>query len=202
MLQIKNITFSYGQKNIFDNFSLSVNDAMVVHIKGANGSGKSTLLKILANLLFYSSGEIYDSHNQKIKSKTSYLDSENNGLFLNFSPLDNLKFWTDFYQSHHPELQKILKDWGVDQLRGLVFPVGRMSTGFKRRIGLLRVVLSQKKIWLLDEPTNGLDVKGIDLLAQSLKLHVQKQGIAFVVSHDERIFEKMDPHTLQIVELS
>ena len=63
------------------------------------------------------------------------------------------------------------------------------SDGQKKRIGLSRLTIDDKKIWLLDEPTNSLDIDNIEILKKHLKLHQKKGGLAMIASHENFIFK-------------
>lgn len=77
-----------------------------------------------------------------------------------------------------------LKEWGLSKIHLAQMPVEKFSTGMKRRLGLARIQLSQRKCLLLDEPLNGLDTQGVALFRAMLEKHRSTNGSAIVVSHE------------------
>ena len=88
-LEVKNLSFYYGQKKIFSNINISLNPGELLQIKGVNGSGKTTLLEVISGFRKKSLGKISWGATSK-----SYLASESNGLFLDLPAVDNINFWT------------------------------------------------------------------------------------------------------------
>ena len=170
-------------KLIFSELSFKVSSGEICLIKGPNGSGKSTLLRLLAGFIKVSSGEI-TLDNEKITNKNDTIYE--NFFYLGHSnPLKNyltvkqqIDFWEGITQKKY--------DLEVDSfnLKNIMdLKIYECSDGQKKRIGLSRLTIDDKKVWLLDEPTNSLDIENIEILKKHLKLHKKKGGIAMIASH-------------------
>ena len=199
MLSVKSLTFSYENRAIFKDLNLTVQSGITLHLKGANGVGKSTLLKIIAGALQAQKGTIEFTIKgrtySQIQGFCEYLPAENNSLYLKMDALSNLSYWFKLRGLSYSkdEIFELLDIWGLGHpLIRENFAVENFSTGMKRRLAILRLILSKTPCWLLDEPSYGLDKRGITLLQQALKDHLSKKGMAMIVSHDESIFRQVE----------
>ena len=172
MLSIQNLCFKYeNHKPLFEDISFDLKKGQVLRLKGSNGRGKSTLLKCLLGLLNPERGEVHLDGNSDLdyfKSQTEYLAPENNALFEDMSAMENLKTWLTIRQERpsQAEILEILNIWGFHgQYLIEKMPVGKYSTGMKRRLAIVRVRLSAKRLWLLDEPLYGLTKTGFNYSA-------------------------------------
>jgi len=175
-------------KLIFSELSFKVSSGEICLIKGPNGSGKSTLLRLLAGFLKVSSGEI-TLDNKKITNKKDVIYENffylghNNPLKSYLTVKQQIDFWEGITQKKY--------DLEVDSfnLKNIMdLKIYECSDGQKKRIGLSRLTIDDKKIWLLDEPTNSLDIDNIKILKKHLKLHQKKGGLAMIASHENFIF--------------
>jgi heme exporter protein A len=153
-------------------------------LKGANGAGKSTLLATLAGLIPPLSGHIHwqgtGLHTEDEIVFCHYL-GHSNAIKPSLSARQQLSFWAALYQSPLA-LDAILAEFGLAHLADLALRYA--SQGQKRRLALTRLRLSYKPLWLLDEPTAGLDTKGLALFEHLLASHLQSGGMAMIASHE------------------
>ena len=168
----------------------------MLHLTGPNGSGKSTLLGLIAGQNKIQSGSIFrtGANGAKLAAAASvdYLAADWNGHFTNLCARDNLNFWLSLNRRRLPskELERCLSYWGLNsQLLQTMVPVGRFSTGMRRRLALARMQLTESPCILLDEPTNGLDQKGCTLFRKFIQDHTAKGGYGIIVSHDRKVIE-------------
>ena len=195
LLHAEDIFFSYQGPPIISKLNFVVNSGEIVRVSGPNGTGKTTLMRLLATLLKPQSGNFFvESDGVKLSVYNhliAYLAAESNGLFPSLDALGNLSFWADMAGLGLSDevLGHELSAWqlGSPLLRG--FPVGRFSTGMKRRLSMARVALSRAPIWLLDEPLFGLDDRSIERVQHVICEHLSQGGIVVVVSHDMSLFE-------------
>ncbi len=175
------LSFAWNHKMLWQEINFTCGPGEVLCVTGKNGSGKTTLLKVIVGLLQPTSG------NLKFFDKDfSYLASEHNGFFLNLNIFDNLKI-------DEKKLIDILREWEFPQNDGLrQISLRKFSTGMKRKAALLRVIHSQKKIWILDEPVSGLDVVSVKKFEQAIIHHIQDGGSAILVSHQKLDFAKIN----------
>ena len=168
MLLINNLSFSRNKTKIFENLNLSLNNKGMIQIKGKNGSGKTTFLKVILNILEPESGEIiwkgknikkniFDFYNQ-----TTFI-MDNNTSTRELSVQDNINFWKGLSSSklNNDEIFKLLKKLDIEQYYKT--RVMLLSSGERKKLELLRLILEQKKLWVLDEPFNHLDNLSIEL---------------------------------------
>ncbi len=175
-------------KLIFSELNFKVSSGEICLIKGPNGSGKSTLLRLLAGFLKVSSGEI-TLDNIKITNKKDVIYENffylghNNPLKSYLTVKQQIDFWEGITQKKY-DLE--IDSFNLKNIMDL--KIYECSDGQKKRIGLSRLTIDDKKIWLLDEPTNSLDIDNIEILKKHLKLHQKKGGLAMIASHENFIF--------------
>jgi len=188
MLLINNLSFSRNKTKIFENLNLSLNNKVMIQIKGKNGSGKTTFLKVILNILEPESGEIiwngknikkniFDFYNQ-----TTFI-MDNNTSTRELSVQDNINFWKGLSSSklNNDEIFKLLKKLDIEQYYKT--RVMLLSSGERKKLELLRLILEQKKLWVLDEPFNHLDDLSIEILNQTFLDHINSDGMILFASH-------------------
>ena len=188
MLLINNLSFSRNKTKIFENLNLSLNNKGMIQIKGKNGSGKTTFLKVILNILEPESGEIiwkgknikkniFDFYNQ-----TTFI-MDNNTSTTELSVQDNINFWKGLSSSklNNDEIFKLLKKLDIEQYYKT--RVMLLSSGERKKLELLRLILEQKKLWVLDEPFNHLDDLSIEILNQTFLDHINSDGMILFASH-------------------
>ena len=187
--EIKNISCIRGNKLLFKNLNFKINNKELLVIKGANGSGKTTLLKILSGLLKPISGSIIINKKNINILKDEYFKyfeyiGHENAIKTALTVRENLNFYLKIKRNLATKnFEKAIKIFNLKDL--LDIKVENLSSGEKRRVALSRLILSNSKIWFLDEPTNGLDKINTVIFFKILKQHLQLNGLAIVASHDD-----------------
>ena len=187
--EIKNISCIRGNKLLFKNLNFKLNNKELLVIKGANGSGKTTLLKILSGLLKPISGSIIINKKNINILKDEYFKyfeyiGHENAIKTALTVRENLNFYLKIKRNLATKnFEKAIKIFNLKNL--LDIKIENLSTGEKRRVSLSRLILSNSKIWFLDEPTNGLDKINTVIFFKILKQHLQLNGLAIVASHDD-----------------
>ena len=187
--EIKNISCIRGNKLLFKNLNFKINNKELLVIKGANGSGKTTLLKILSGLLKPISGSIIINKKNINILKDEYFKyfeyiGHENAIKTALTVRENLNFYLKIKRNLATKnFEKAIKIFNLKNL--LDIKIENLSAGEKRRISLSRLILSNSKIWFLDEPTNGLDKINTVIFFKILKQHLQLNGLAIVASHDD-----------------
>ena len=187
--EIKNISCIRGNKLLFKNLNFKINNKELLVIKGANGSGKTTLLKILSGLLKPISGSIIINKKNINILKDEYFKyfeyiGHENAIKTALTVRENLNFYLKIKRNLATKnFEKTIKIFNLKNL--LDIKIENLSAGEKRRISLSRLILSNSKIWFLDEPTNGLDKINTVNFFKILKQHLQLNGLAIVASHDD-----------------
>ncbi len=186
-------------KLIFSRLSFKINSGEICLIKGPNGSGKSTLLRLLAGFIKVTTGEIIlnnanITNNSDIIYEHFFYLGHNNPLKNYLTVKQQIDFWEGISQiKYNLELDSF------NLKRIMNRKIYECSEGQKKRIGLSRLTIDDKKIWLLDEPTNSLDIENIEILKKHLKLHQKKGGIAMIASHGGFIL-KPDKNIIMTLE--
>jgi heme exporter protein A len=164
------------------NFTLSESEALVV--TGPNGSGKSTLLRIVAGLLPAAAGSIRleggESDAPGPGSACHYLGHEN-GMKPALSVAENLAFWRDFNCAPALGVDEALERVGLETISHL--PYGYLSTGQRRRIAIARLLVNRRPLWLLDEPTVGLDRRSEERFSALMAGHLREGGMIVAATH-------------------
>ena len=167
LLSGESLALVRGGGLLFDGLHLSLAPGEALHVTGPNGSGKSSLIRLVAGLLKPSAGRL-------VRAEAALADE---GLALDRElPLGRaLAFWAG------PRLTQALATFELAELSEV--PVRLLSTGQAKRAQLARVVASGTPLWLLDEPLNGLDRKGVGELDHALSEHRANGGAVLAASH-------------------
>jgi heme exporter protein A len=170
-----------GGRVVFSNVNFALASGELLELRGPNGTGKSSLLRLIAGLGEPVAGEIvleggrpdltigqqahYAAHQEAIKSPLTVAE--------------NLQFWGDFLGGGN--LEAALAAFDLADLAQ--YPAALLSAGQKRRLSLSRLALVPRLLWLLDEPTLGLDQASLERLMQLLRGHLSGGGIAIIATH-------------------
>ena len=188
MLLINNLSFFRDDNLIFENLNLSLGNGQVIQIRGKNGSGKTTFLKVILNLLSSKTGEIFwegQNVNKNIfnfYNQITYI-ADHNTSSRKLSVLDNINFWKGLSSSNLSNDETLLLLETFNLKKYLNTETMYLSSGEVKKLELLRLILEQKKIWILDEPYNHLDESSIEILNQTFVDHTNNDGIILFASH-------------------
>ena len=195
VLEIKNVSKSFGRRKIIDNINLYVKEGEVYGFVGPNGAGKTTTIKMILGLLSIDEGNIaingFDVK-KDFEKAMEYIGGivENPDSYTYLSGLDNLKLYANVRNISKERIDEVVKLVGLeDRIKD---KVQKYSLGMKQRLGLAITLLHKPKVLILDEPTNGLDPAGIKDLRNILKkiAHEEKAAV-FVSSHMLAEMEQM-----------
>jgi len=189
MLEIKDISHSYGKEKILHNIDFSVLPKSFTVLTGVSGSGKTTLLSIIATLLQPTEGEVI-FHDIPVCS----LDMMRNkyiGFIFQFhylighlTVMENIKMITD---KPKDEIMKLLKSLGVDML-AQSYP-STLSGGQRQRVAVARALINNPKYIFADEPTGNLDSENSQIIFDILR---KVNATVLVVTHDNTLLKKSD----------
>ncbi len=173
MLQIKDLSFSYPQKQVLTHFDLELGQGEILALMGPSGCGKSTLLQLISGLLKPQSGQIL-CHAKKI----SYAFQEPR-LFPWMNIRENLLLVS---RNKEEEISPLLASLGLENTEKLM--PDELSGGMKSRVSLARALLNGGDLYLLDEPFSALDEERITIVLPLLKKQIQNSGAsALFVTH-------------------
>jgi heme exporter protein A len=199
MLTVEKLTFGFKNRKLFQDISFDVQPGQLTRLAGSNGSGKSTLLALITGLVSGDSGSIKFAGTDDFRSWTSWIAPDANGLVSTLSATANMRFWLDLRGLKvRPEtLSSTLNAWGLTgEWIQSSLPVAKFSTGMKRRLALARLQLEGSKLWILDEPLFGLDDGACKQFRDALDSHLSAGGAAVVVTHDDRLLERIRHQTV------
>lgn len=185
ILDIKNITKSYGDITALSNFSLSLKKGEVLGLLGPNGAGKTTLISILSGTVKDFSGTV------TFKEKNLFIDRtlknqmgivpQDMAFYEDLNAMDNLMFWGGFYDISRSVLKQRAGE--MLELVGLSSrakdPIKKYSGGMKRRLNVAIGMIHKPELLLLDEPTVGIDVQAKVNILEIIK-NVGEQGTSVI----------------------
>ena len=190
MILVKDLSIERSNKKIFENVNLSLGSGKIILLKGKNGSGKTTLLKALLNLIEPSSGAIYWKGKLLKKNLYNFFNhvtyiADRTSSLSKLSVKENIKIWKKIFLSNisNSQVENILKTLKLDIY--LDQKVNSLSFGETKKLEFLRLIIENKKIWILDEPLSNLDDESIDIIAQTFEDHRSKEGSIIFSSHQE-----------------
>ncbi|WP_183575368.1 ABC transporter ATP-binding protein [Mucilaginibacter sp. X5P1] len=192
------LTFNFGNQTVVKSLSLQVPEGSIYGFLGPNGAGKTTTIKLLLNLLQVQQGSI-NIFGKELKSNRLEILSqigsliEQPAIYLHLTGKENLL---------NRALLLQISEKRVDDMLNLVHltdaahkKAGQYSLGMKQRLGIALALLSDPKLLILDEPTNGLDPNGIIEIRELLiKLVKEHQKTVFISSHLLAEIERMATH--------
>ncbi len=190
LLNVEKMSKSFTDKILFDKVTLGINEGDKIGIIGINGTGKSTLLKIIAGLVEVDEGSV-------VKGKTVRIEylAQNPEFDNKLTILENVvlgKKAAEEYRNLEGEAKTMLIKLGIEDYNG---SVDFLSGGQKKRVALVRTLLTEADILILDEPTNHLDNEMSEWLEDYLKKY---QGALMMVTHDRYFLDKV---TNKIIEI-
>jgi heme exporter protein A len=176
-----------GGREVFSGLDFEASSGEALAIVGANGSGKTSLLRMIAGLLAVAGGSIALQGGESeltLPEQAHYL-GHRDALKPALSVLENLNFWRDFLGGEAFDArdcpEAVLGAVGLDHAVGL--PAAYLSAGQRRRLSIARLLAVRRPVWLLDEPTNALDVAGQSLFAGLMAEHLGRGGLIVAATH-------------------
>ncbi len=191
-LEVRALGCTVGNRRLFESLDFAIPAGAWTMLTGTNGSGKSTLLRMIAGLVPPTSGEVLWNGAARRRGDPAWhgafvYQGHASGWKDSLSTRENLamQVWLDTAPGdpagHEQALDAALERTGLTRQRRL--PFTRLSAGQRRRLGLARLALSTRPLWLLDEPTTALDSDGQTLFAGLLDEHLARGGCALVATH-------------------
>jgi len=189
MIEAIELQCERGHRRLFDQLSFVVSAGQCLHIAGDNGAGKTSLLRILCGLLRPTSGEVRWQGRPIGKVRDEYgadlvYVGHLNGVKDDLTAAENLRTWAAMagLSVGADQVAQALRLLAIERFAG--WPAGQLSQGQKRRIGLGRLSLAGRaRLWILDEPFNALDRRGVETLNQLIERHVAGGGAVVLTTH-------------------
>lgn len=202
LVVVKNLNKHYGKRHILKDVSFDIYKNEIVGFIGPNGAGKSTTMKCLCNLVIPDSGEImidgYDLFKERehaLRSQASLIESP--GLYRDMTGRKNLQIFAKMRDVSNERLKEMEAFTALGSR--LDVKVSAYSMGMKQRLGLGIALLSKPKFLILDEPSSGLDPKGIIDLRNTLEDLVKTEDMSIMFStHQLGEVDKLAHRTIYI----
>jgi heme exporter protein A len=180
-LKANELTCERGGRIVFRGLSLALRTGQMMQLTGPNGSGKSSLLRLVAGLNEAQSGDISLTGGAKdlsIGQQAHYI-AHQEPVKAALSVHENLAFWRDFLGGG--DVGEALEAFDLARLSS--YPAGLLSAGQKRRLALARLVLVPRVLWLLDEPTVGLDTASLARFVGVMARQIENGGMIIAATH-------------------
>ncbi len=190
MLLTQNISLFRSNKKIFENINLSINSSKIIMLKGRNGSGKTSFLKTLLNIIEPTSGTIYWKGKLLKNNLSDYFKnvtyiSDKTSSVRELTLYENIKVWRKISLSNikDEQIEKTLKMLNLYILSNS--KVNTLSLGELKKLELLRLIIDNKKLWILDEPLTNLDTDTINIIGKTFEDHCNNKGSIILTSHQK-----------------
>lgn len=185
MLDVIDLDFDYQEVPLLKKVTFNVPEGGLLHVQGANGSGKTTLLKVIAGLYHPLTGQIQFQGHSIALDMTNYQKQicyvgHKSGLNPYLTVRENC-FFDTHYGAKNKNITELASIFKLEH--HLDYPCGILSAGQKRQVGMLRLWMSDAKLWLLDEPLIALDNEALTILVNHINWHRYQGGAVLLTSH-------------------
>ncbi|MDP4822354.1 MAG: heme ABC exporter ATP-binding protein CcmA [Aestuariivirgaceae bacterium] len=177
----QNLTLERGGRRLFENVCFELHKGTLTRLTGPNGAGKTSLLRVIAGLGELTQGTISleGSDAELGIGAQAHFVAHQEAVKPALTARENLEFWQGFLGGG--SVEAALDAFALGPLADL--PAAWASAGQKRRMALARLALAFRPLWLLDEPTVGLDTASEACLTRLMQAHLQKGGIILAATH-------------------
>ena len=200
ILDVENIIKSYTEKKVLKEVSFSIKEGEIVALIGPNGSGKTTIMKIISGLLNQDAGTVKICGLSLQCNRIEYLSKfssiiETPSLYEMLSGYDNINFIRKINNISITKMDEILKFINIG--KSINDKVKNYSLGMKQRLALGMSLITEPKLLILDEPTNGLDPEGVIEFRGLLKKFASENGMSILIS--SHILSELDKISTRIL---
>lgn len=203
MLEVSNLACSRGDHRLFSGLSFSLHPGQIMQVQGENGSGKTSLLRTLCGFMMPDEGDIvWNGGNIRELEEEYYADmlylGHLNAIKDELSALENLRISTGLAGAELDEKDAIIALRRLGLKGRELLPTKVLSQGQRRRVALARLLVSDAKLWVLDEPLAALDVAAVALIQEVIAEHLARQGMVIFTTHQPLLVEGMEMRSLKL----
>lgn len=173
VIKVRDLAVARGGVTVLQGLGFAVGPRKALILRGPNGSGKTTLLRTLAGLQPATAGEI------AVPADAVAYAGHSDGLKSTLTVTENLDFWAAIYGG--PATRHAIE--ALDLAPLVHRRAAELSAGQKRRLGLARLLVTGRPLWLLDEPTVSLDARSAALFVAVVRQHLVTGGAAIIATH-------------------
>ena len=178
MIEFIDVNYYYGKKQALKNVNLKIKKGSFNIFIGHNGSGKSTTIKVILNLIHKEKGKV-------IRNYESYCYMPEKTILPDYITIE--EFLRDLsYLSKNCNYERYLELFNMDKNQ----LISSLSKGNRQKVALIQLLMEDKDLYVLDEPTNGLDQESINILVKLLKEKNKKGKTVIVVTHYKKLFQR------------
>ena len=172
-LRVDDLAVARGGIPVLEGVSFSIAPGRALILRGPNGIGKTTLLRTVAGLQPPLRGRI--GLDREAMAYAAHAD----GIKATLSVAENLRFWAEVFGTG--SIAPALEGFSLRELKDRA--AGALSAGQKRRLGLARLLVTGRPVWVLDEPTVSLDVEAVAMFGAAIRKHLAGGGMALIATH-------------------
>ena len=188
-ISIHSLSCAVDGKLLLEDINFSLTSGQSITITGPNGVGKTLLLHVILGFKSSFKGnilinEVDLSQDPDDRQEQIGYYGHSASLQAGLTPLEIMRYWKAYYNSDAIALD-LVKFWGLPN-----YTVENCSAGQRKRIGLARLSMMQRNIWLLDEPTTNLDKEGKEKFLQMHASHLKSGGLSIITTHEPSQFNK------------
>lgn len=184
MIEVKNVSVTIGKNRILQDISVTFEKGKIHGLIGRNGSGKTVLMKCICGFMKPTSGAVFVEGKQIGKDVDFVPDAgviiETPGFVPFYSGIRNLQILAALnHKIGNEEIREAMQTVGLDP--GLKRHVKKYSLGMRQRLGIAQAIMENPKLLILDEPFNGLDKEGVELM-RNYFLKLKEQGVTILLT--------------------
>lgn len=184
MLEIKNVNVEFKNQKVLNDLNLSIEEGCILGILGKNGAGKTTLFESVYQSIQFS-GNINWKNERLQRKQISYLETEN--YFYPY--ITGEEYLTYFLSKKESEITEIIKKFNLPLQKYVQY----YSSGMKKKLALIGMLMLDKPINILDEPFNGVDFEGVHILYDIIRQLKSENKVVIISSHIiETLFHTCD----------
>lgn len=184
-----NLTKDFGTVKAVDDLSFEVQKGQIFGLLGPNGAGKTTTLRMLAGLLKPTSGDAFigglsmEDATEEARKKLGFLTGDMD-LYRRLKPYELLTYFGRLYGVEEAllrdRIKRLSESFGIDEFKNQLCE--KLSTGQKQRVSIVRTLVHDPEVVILDEPTTGLDIMSSEFVLQFIKKMAQEEGKTVIFS--------------------
>lgn len=172
-LHVSDLSVARGGVRVLEGVSFTLKPGHALVLRGPNGAGKTTLLRTIAGLQNPVAGHVDTAPEALVYAGHA------DGLKATLTVSENLLFWAQVFD--RKDISMAVSAFDLEAL--VDRPAGLLSAGQKRRLGLARLLVTGRPIWVMDEPTVSLDTDAVAMFAHAVSAHLRAGGSALMATH-------------------